>query len=227
MPVFAVTTRTRVGRLWWLFLEEKKWRKPGAFTVWAACHERMTMGPNLRQAKRIKLVMSHHIESVQKSVKCWKRKGRASVSWWTSLSPGTCLHWRMARRTPASSHPHLHNNGVKNKNYSSRKALCSWGYFFLFAFPGFPLMADFISDLTNTHSCVQNPSILEQRTTPKRTSDLKPTLLQGGFQIISLCNKFALRTDSLAQIQEKKWLRWWFVRQAGNDALWKCGCSLW
>lgn len=57
-------------------------------------------------------------------------------------------------RTAASTRPPLHNNEFKNKSYCSRKALSSWSYFFLLHFPGLHLMADFISELTNTHSCV-------------------------------------------------------------------------
>lgn len=158
MLIFTVITKTWEGHLWWVCFEVK-----------AKCLHHMSRLPwendfkneikTSEQDQSIHVLPPWKLSGV--SVK-YRRKGYASVSWWRSLSPGTCVYWRMARRTAASIHPHLHNNEVKNKSYSSRKALSSWTYFFLSDFPGFPLMADFISDLTNTHSCVSNSSVLEQ-----------------------------------------------------------------
>lgn len=119
MLIFIVITKTREGHLCWVCLEEKIWSKPSAFIVWAACLEKMTSKLKWRQVNRIKLVTSYHLwgfrrrfQRVASSAK-YIRKGHASLSWWRSLSPETCLHWSTARRMAARTRPSLTTMGLK------------------------------------------------------------------------------------------------------------------
>lgn len=135
MLIFTVITKTWEGHLW-----------RGCFEVKAKCLYHMSRLPwenyfknEIKTSQQDQI--SHFLSPWKLSVVSvkYRRKGHASVSWWRSLSPGTCMYWRMARRIAASIHPHLHNNEVKNKSYSSRKALSSWTYFFPVRFSRIPI----------------------------------------------------------------------------------------
>lgn len=160
MVIFTAVSKTWEVHLWWVCLEEEKSSTPTAFTIWAACLQNRNED---KWTGSISPVLSPwKLSGGSKSGKSCRivkyiRTGHASVSWRTFLTPGTCLRWRMACRAAASTRPPLHNNEVKNKSYSSRKALSSWTYFFLLDFPELPLTVDFISD-HQTHTAVSQHS---------------------------------------------------------------------